>query len=422
MRAVDHRRWPSDVRWIDALWVLFWLANLVAMLLLPTWETVPFHFIWVSLTLLYGFRVWGIRPTLTILALVVVTTGVVIGIAIGWGAQPPDELTEVPLMSAMFLAMVWHARRRLVAMEETERVSKTNLRLLEREQRFVQDASHELRTPITVALGHAELIQRDAVQESVQHDAAVITEELMRLRRLADRLLILAGAEEPGFLHATPLELEGFLVQTAQRWAATPRRWRLASAEEATVLADPDRLADRLLILAGADEPGFLHATPIELEGFLVQTAQRWAATPRRWRLASAEEATVLADPDRLAVALDALIENAVKHTKEDDAIELATYRRDGSAVVSIRDTGTGIPPEDLDKIFDRFARADPGRSRRTGGAGLGLAIVRAIVGAHGGSVDVESSVGQGTRFEISLPVANGSSNASLEGSAGAAV
>jgi signal transduction histidine kinase len=364
MRAVDHRRWPSDVRWIDALWVLFWLANLGAMLLLPTWETVPFHFIWVSLTLLYGFRVWGIRPTLTILALVVVTTGVVIGIAIGWGAQPPDELTEVPLMSAMFLAMVWHARRRLVAMEETERVSKTNLRLLEREQRFVQDASHELRTPITVALGHAELIQRDAVQESVQHDAAVITEELMRLRRLADRLLILAGAEEPGFLHATPLELEGFLVQTAQRWAATPRKWRLASAEEATVLADPDRLA----------------------------------------------------------VALDALIENAVKHTKEDDAIELATYRRDGAAVVSIQDTGTGILSEDLDRIFDRFARADPGRSRRTGGAGLGLAIVRAIVEAHGGSIDVESSVGQGTRFEISLPVANGSSRTSLEGSDSAAV
>jgi signal transduction histidine kinase len=127
-----------------------------------------------------------------------------------------------------------------------------------------------------------------------------------------------------------------------------------------------------------------------------------------------AEEATVLADAERLGVALDALIENAVNHTKEDDAIELETYRRDGQVVVSIRDTGTGIPPEDLERIFDRFARADPGRSRRTGGAGLGLAIVRAIVDAHGGSIDVESAVGRGTRFEISLPVAHGPSGASV--------
>ena len=94
-------------------------------------------------------------------------------------------------MAAMFVGMVWHARRRLSAMEETERVSMENLRLLERERRFVQDASHELRTPITVALGHAELIQRRATDPTIVEDVDVIADELARLRRLVDGLLLL---------------------------------------------------------------------------------------------------------------------------------------------------------------------------------------------------------------------------------------
>jgi signal transduction histidine kinase len=343
---LDRLDWPTRERRIDAAWALFWFANLAAMLLFASWETIPFHFIWVSLTLLYGFRVWQLRPTLLVLAGVVATTGAFIWIDIVNGAQPADELTEVPLMAAMFLAMVWHARRRLAVTEEIERVSTTNLRLLERQRRFVQDASHELRTPITVALGHAELIQRTAIDPTIAADAAVIADELMRLRRLADRLLLLAGTEDPEFLNPNEVDLEGVVVDAVRRWTATPRRWRLGSAEEATVLADRERLS----------------------------------------------------------VALDALIENAVNHTSERDTIEVGTFRHDGRAVISVRDSGIGIPEADLDRIFDRFARADPGRSRQTGGAGLGLAIVRAIVDAHGGTIHVESAEGAGTRFEISLP------------------
>src|SRR2546423_498509 len=140
MRA-DQLEWPNRGRWLDVAWGLFSVANLAAMLLFPSWETVPFHFIWVSITVLYGFRVWSTRPTLAVLAAVIASTGLFIGIDVQRGAQPLDELTEVPLMAAMFLAMVWHAQRRRIAMEETERVSVENLRLLERERRFVQDAS-----------------------------------------------------------------------------------------------------------------------------------------------------------------------------------------------------------------------------------------------------------------------------------------
>ena len=112
-----------------------------------------------------------------------------------------------------------------------------------------------------------------------------------------------------------------------------------------------------------------------------------------------------MADADRLEVALDALIENAVNHTREPDTIEVAIRRRGAQAVISVRDTGAGIPAADLDRIFDRFARADPGRSRHTGGFGLGLSIVKAIVDAHGGEVRVNSAVGVGTTFEILLPL-----------------
>jgi signal transduction histidine kinase len=311
----DRFEWPNRLRWWDIAWVLFSLANLYAMLLWPDWETVPFHFIWVSLTILYGFRVWKARPTTVILAFVMVLTGILIWID--------------------------------VSKEETERVSMANLRLLERERRFVQDASHELRTPITVALGHAELIQRIAKDPTLTEDAAVIADELMRLRRLANRLLLLAGAEDPEFLHLEPVDVETIVVDAVRRWTATPRRWLLGSTEEATVTADADRLE----------------------------------------------------------VALDALIENAVNHTRESDTIEVAIRRRGAWALISVRDTGAGIPASDLDHIFDRFARADPGRSRHTGGFGLGLSIVKAIVDAHGGEVHVASAVGVGTTFEILLPL-----------------
>jgi signal transduction histidine kinase len=343
----DRFEWPNRVRWYDVAWIVFSLANLYAMLLWPDWETVPFHFIWVSLTILYGFRVWKARPTGVILAFVMVLTGALIWIDVSKNVTPLDELTEVPLMAAMFVAMVWHARRRLTAMEETERVSMANLRLLERERRFVQDASHELGTPITVALGHAELIQRSAEDSTLAEDAAVIADELMRLRRLAVRLLLLAGTEDPEFLHAQPVDVETIVVDAVRRWTATPRHWLLGSTEEATVVADADRLK----------------------------------------------------------VALDALIENAVNHTREPDTIEVAIRRRGAQAVISVRDTGAGIPAADLDRIFDRFARADPGRSRHTGGFGLGLSIVKAIVDAHGGEVRVNSAVGVGTTFEILLPL-----------------
>jgi signal transduction histidine kinase len=234
-------------------------------------------------------------------------------------------------------------------LDETERISMENLGLLERERRFVQDASHELRTPITVALGHAELLARQTQEPRDSEDAAVVIDELNRLRRLADRLLLLAGAEDPRVLHLLPTEVEAIALEALHRWKATPRRWLLGTVEEAIVTVDAERLT----------------------------------------------------------VAFDALIENAVQHTQETDTIEVGVRRAGGSAIVSFRDTGEGIPKADLDRIFERFARSEPARSRHAGGSGLGLSIVQAIVEGHGGTVDVESTVGEGTTFHVALPLAH---------------
>jgi len=317
------------------------------MALVPQWETVPFHFIWVSLTIVYGYRVWGSFETSLVLTAVVIATGALLVYDVLRQAELADELTEVPLMGAMFLAMVWHAQRRRSAMEDLRRVSDANLRLLQRERQFVQDASHELRTPITVALGHAELVGRGSRDPELAEDARIVVDELLRLRRLADRLLLLATSEDPDFLSRSPVDTGQLLAAALQRWAPIDRRWRL-------------------------DPP---------------------------------EPATVVGDPDRLGLALDALIENAVKHTGPGDEIRLASRRRGDQVAIAVVDSGTGIPADRLATIFERFARLDEGRSRDRGGLGLGLAIVKAIVQAHGGTVQVKSAVGSGSTFELVLPL-----------------
>src|SRR6266516_4553832 len=140
-------RWPRSL-WVDVAWVGFVGLNLVAMRLLPAWQTIPFLAIWVSLTAIYGFRLWRLQPTILTLAAVTLATGGVIGVQVLSGQEEGEYLAEVPLIAMMFLVMVWHGRRRLAATEErlaamaaVQRVSEENLRLLEQQRRFLQDAS-----------------------------------------------------------------------------------------------------------------------------------------------------------------------------------------------------------------------------------------------------------------------------------------
>jgi signal transduction histidine kinase len=144
---------------VELAWAAFALANLVAMGLVPSWETIPFHFIWISLTLLYGFRVWEPKPTGIVLGLVILATGSLILSDAFSGEQLWGELFEVPLMATMFLAMVWHARRRQEAVRTLETEVGQRASLMAQQKRFLHDVSHELRTPVTIARGHLEVLQ-----------------------------------------------------------------------------------------------------------------------------------------------------------------------------------------------------------------------------------------------------------------------
>ena len=342
--------WPFRPGWLDAGWAIFSAINLVAIFAMPSWETVPFHFIWISVTLLYGFRTWAPKPTLVVLGVVMAGTGTGIGLDVVRGAEPGAELTEVPLMAAMFLAMVWHARRKLAAEQESSLVSEENGRLLATQRRFLQDASHQLRTPITIALGHAELLARDLTGRQEGHDIQVILGELNRLRRISERLLVIAASEDPEFLHPEAVALDSFTMEILRKWRPTANR---------------------------------------------------------RWQLGRLDKATVQADKERLGLAIDALLENAVRHTGDRDVIKLSVIAPGLGLPVRmiVSDGGQGIPDEQLQHIFDRFRSGDSGHPR---GTGLGLALVRAVARAHGGQVLVRSHPGQGSEFELLLPATQG--------------
>jgi signal transduction histidine kinase len=329
---------------IELLWLGFASLNYAAMIAWPSWETIPFHFVWISLTLLYGFRVWPTGATLVVLTVVMVCTAASISLDAFDGIQLWGELFEVPLMAAMFLAMVWHARRRVEAQRIAEGRAEERRSLLERQERFIHDASHELRTPVTIARGHLELIRPDLDHPG---EVDVALEELARIDAIIERLLLLANADQPDFLRIEEIELEPFLEDVFMRWSDVARRaWRLGPLA-------PGRLA---------------------------------------------------VDPERLRAALDALIENAVKFTGEHDAIELrARAAGGGSVLIEVEDEGSGVPPEALDRIFDRFARADAARTRAAGGVGLGLAIVDAIAKGHGGRCTV-ARTRTGSIFALTLP------------------
>jgi signal transduction histidine kinase len=329
---------------VEVLWGLFAIANWGAMIAWPAWETIPFHFVWISLTIVYGFRVWSPGVTGTILATVIAATGASILSDAFAGIQLWGELFEVPLMSAMFLAMVWHARRRQAAIRELQAVSNMRATLLERQERFLHDASHELRTPVTIARGHLELLERELPGAS---ELAIAIDELDRMERIVDRLLLLAKTEQPDFIVLRDVQVDRFLEDVFMRWSDV---------------------------------------------------------APRVWRLEVDVAGVVCVDPEAMRSALDALLENAVKYTEQRATIELRAHAVGGEVVIEVADDGPGISEEAAGTIFDRFTRADDARTREQGGVGLGLAIVEAIARAHGGRCTVERREGT-TVFALAFPV-----------------
>ncbi len=215
---------------------------------------------------------------------------------------------------------------------------------------FVADASHELRTPLTVIRGQLDLLalEADPANPEVRRIEALVEAEIDRISRLVDDLLLLARVEQTELLQPTAIELGPFV----------------------------EDLFDGLQVLAD-----------------------------RHFQLERVPRGVLTGDADRLAQALRNLLGNAIEHTEPGGLVRLtADATASGRARFIVEDDGPGIPPDQLELVFDRFHRTDDARDRRSGGAGLGLAIVRAIVVAHGGRVWAELRADGGTRFIAELP------------------
>jgi signal transduction histidine kinase len=346
--SLAQRFWAS--RWPEVAWTAFAVGNLIWMITIPSWSMLPFHFTWMSLLLLYGFgfRTWTKTLLWCLLIPVMAATALLFIDPAIRGLQPYDELIEPPFMIALFSAMMVHSNRRKAAVKELEQISRHNQELLERQRTFVQNASHQLRTPITVALAHSELLPQSEANPAAASDAAIIVDELTRLGRLVDQLLMLATTEQGH-------------------------------------LAEP---------------------VPVPLGPIVSDAARRWSATPRRWSFPSPGEAIVLADPDRLVLALDAFLENAVEFTTQGDTIELAVRRAGDEIGIVVADSGPGIPDSALESVFERFS-SSKNASNGQGGAlnfGLGLSIVRAVAEAYGGRVEAGTSPLGGAAVSLWLP------------------
>jgi signal transduction histidine kinase len=227
-----------------------------------------------------------------------------------------------------------------------------------RQRAFAADASHELRTPLTVIRGQLEVLARnpDPHADDVRRVERLVRTEIVRMERLVEDLLVLARSDQREFLRRRTVDLEPFCRELVDGFAAT---------------------ADR------------------------------------RFELGAVPAGTVEADPDRLAQALRNLIRNAIDHTGPGGLVRLVVSTAQGGGVVlAVEDDGPGIPPDQRERVFDRFHRTDSARNRVRGGAGLGLAIVRAIVEAHGGRVAAGQSPEGGARVEIELPGFNPGSGA----------
>jgi two-component system, OmpR family, sensor kinase len=221
----------------------------------------------------------------------------------------------------------------------------------ESQSRFVSAAAHELRTPLTALSGSIDVLQRGA-----QDDPAAMRSLLQGMQREVKRL---------------------------------------------------NHLTEQLLSLTRLDHAEALNLQRIELGAFLVEVEQKAGPLTgeRRFRVAPGPEVHLWADPDLLTQVLFNLIDNAVQHTGPHGSIEIRREVSGDLGILLVEDDGEGIAAWDLPHIFETFYRGDRSRSRRQGGTGLGLSIARAIVQAHGGTIEVSNQPGRGARFWIGLPL-----------------
>ena len=279
--------------------------------------------------------------------------------------EPAEPRTEVGRLGLSLNAMLVQIEEAFAERAATE----------DKLRRFLADASHELRTPLTSIRGYAEVFERGAKENPDDLATAMrrIEEESKRMGVMVEELLVLARLGEGRQPESAPVDLARVVSDAvaAARAAAPGREISLELAGAAQTEASDAGDADT------ADAPAT--ATPTVI---------------------------VMGDDNQLRQVVANLLANAREHTPAGTPVHVSLTAADGSAVLAVADEGPGLPGGETEKVFEPFYRADPSRTRDTGGAGLGLAIVAAIVEAHGGTVAAASPPGAGATFTVRLPLA----------------
>jgi two-component system OmpR family sensor kinase len=302
-----------------------------------------------ALILAAGIGWWLVRIGLRPLAAIERTAAAISQGELGHRVPGETKRTEVGRLAGVINSMLARIEDAFAARDATE----SQLRLSEgRMRRFVGDASHELRTPLAAVSAYAELFDRGASErpEDLRRVMTGIRSEAGRMGHLVDDLLLLARMDEGRPLEKVPVELVGLTAEAIDAAQAVGPNW------------------------------------PIELQ--------------------ASEPLEVVGDPTRLRQVLDNLLSNVRAHTPEGTHVKVSVSSKDGRAIWEVADDGPGIDAETAERIFERFYRADASRSRASGGAGLGLSIVEAIVKTHGGDVSARPGTDGGSVFLVSLPLA----------------
>ena len=260
------------------------------------------------------------------------------------GADDPTEVGRLARALNVMLERIEAAFSARLASEARLKESDRHLR------QFVADASHELRTPIAAVSAYAELFERGAAQhaDDLPRVVAGIRNETARMDRLVSDLLTLARLDEGLPLQFLPVELVGLGAEAVQTATTVGPQWPVE----------------------------FTASHPVEVMG----------------------------DPARLRQVIDNLLANVRAHTPEGTPTTVRVEEDATHAQILVRDTGPGMPADEAARVFERFYRADAARARTSGGSGLGLSIVAAIVAAHGGTVTAASAPGDGMMVTVRLP------------------
>ncbi len=305
-------------------------------------ESVPFHLVWASFALLYGLCPWPRRASILVFALVTTVAGISLARNATDGTIAWEEFTEVILTATIVWLLMWHVNRQWSAQARLRALQEAYRERSETRENAALFGSHEVRTRLTIARGYSQLIADQSTEPRVRDDAALVVAELVKASALATNLLTLVRVLEP-------------------------------SSPEAV---DVDRVVTACL--------------------------HRWQVTADRCWSARSSVGIVPGNTVPLEVILDCLLENAVRFTGPGDSIAIVADTLGGELVLTVRDTGDGIPTAELDLVFEIFRTAPS--AGKLAGSGLGLAIVKATTEAGGGTVSIASMLGEGTTVTLRFP------------------